>query len=193
MEKVQLFHLSTTIGKMSLPVEIADYDPNWPKLFKKEKKLILGVVGHVVVGVEHIGSTAVPGLGAKPIIDILVAVNHLSDAETCIEPLKVIGYKYQPEHEAQIPERRFFNKGKPPKEQHYHLHMVELTSDFWEGHLLFRDYLRVHPEVVQEYQKLKRQLGVEYRTNREGYTEAKTPFIESIVAKARIEKRDSEA
>ncbi len=176
---------------MSRPVKIADYDPNWPKLFEKEKKLILGAVGNIVVGIEHIGSTAVPNLRAKPIIDILVAVNHLSDANNCIEPLQMIGYEYHPGHEAQIPERRFFGKGGPLKEQHYHLHMVELTSDFWKRHLLFRDYLRAHPEVAQEYQKLKKQLALEYGRNREGYTEAKAPFIESIVARARIENEGS--
>lgn len=190
--ETQLSYLSTTVSKMSIPVEIADYDPNWPKLFEKEKRLIQDAIGHVVVRIEHIGSTAVPNLDAKPIIDILVAVHHLDDAKTCIEPLAMIGYEYEPELEAQIPERRFFNKGQPPREQHYHLHMVELTSDFWERHLLFRDYLRVHPEVAQEYQTLKKQLAAEYRTNREGYTEAKTPFIESIIDKARTEKKEPE-
>jgi GrpB-like predicted nucleotidyltransferase (UPF0157 family) len=111
-------------------------------------------------------------------------VKSLSDAKKCIEPLKKIGYEYQPEHEAQFPERRFCGKGEPPKEQHYHLHMVELASDFWKRHLLFRDYLRAHTEAAQEYERLKRQLASQYGTDREGYTEAKTPFIESIVAKA---------
>ena len=189
--KAQLSHLSNTIGKMSLPVKMANYDPNWPKLFEREKTLILGAVGHIVVGIEHIGSTAVPGLEAKPIIDILVAVSHLSDARQCIEPLKTLGYEYQPRLEAVIPERRFFGKGVPPKEQHYHLHMAELTSDFWERHLLFRDYLRAHPEVAHEYAKLKTQLAAEYGRDREGYTDAKTPFIESIVAKARAENNSS--
>ena len=177
---------------MSVPVKIVDYDPEWPTLFEKEKRLILGAVGSIVMRIEHIGSTAVPGLAAKPIVDILVAVNQLSDAENCIRPLETVGYEYRPEHEGQIPERRFFNKGKPPAEQHYHLHMVELTSAFWTRHLLFRDYLRRHPDVAQEYQNLKRQLAAEYTTNREGYTEAKTSFIESIVAKARAEANGSE-
>ncbi len=169
---------------MNRAVEIAEYDPKWPRLSRAEKKLILGAVGHIVVRIEHIGSTAVPGLGAKSIIDLLVAVKNLGDADDCIEPLRAIGYEYEPEHEAQIPERRFFSKGEPPGEQHCHLHMVELTSDFWNRHLLFRNYLRAHPETAREYEKLKRQLASQYGTNREGYTEAKTPFIESIVAKA---------
>ena len=165
-------------------VEIVNYDPQWPMLYKKEKTLIQKAIGHTIVGIEHIGSTAVPGLGAKPIIDILMAVNHLSDAEQCIEPLQSIGYEYVPEYEASIPERRYFHKGHPPKEQHYHLHMVELTSDFWKKHLLFRDHLRTHPKIAQKYHELKKRLALKYSSDREGYTEAKTSFIKSIVTKA---------
>jgi GrpB-like predicted nucleotidyltransferase (UPF0157 family) len=120
-------------------------------LFAKEKKLILDALGPIGVRVEHIGSTAVPGLGAKPVIDILAGVHRLEHAKVCIGPLKLIGYEYEPDLEAQIPERRFFNKGELPKEQHYHLHMVEVTSDFWRRHLLFRNYLRAHAAVGEEY------------------------------------------
>lgn len=150
-----------------------------------EKRRIIDVIGHIVVRVEHIGSTAVPNLGAKPIIDIMVAVSHLSDAEKCIEPLEHIGYDYVPEYEDSMPERRYFHKGEPPKEQHYHLHMVELACDFWKRHLLFRDYLRTHPEIAQEYYELKKRLANEYRSDREGYTDAKTSFIQSVVSTAR--------
>jgi len=173
---------------MSRPVEIIDYDPQWPLLYEKEKRLILDVIGHIVVRIEHIGSTAVLGLGAKPTIDIMVAVNHLKDAERCIEPLQRIGYEYQPKHEVSMPERRFFRKGHPPKEQHYHLHMVELTSDFWKRHVSFRDYLRTHPKVAQEYCELKKALADKYGSDRESYNEAKTSFIESVLAKADVEK-----
>ncbi|MCK4478120.1 GrpB family protein [Candidatus Bathyarchaeota archaeon] len=173
---------------MSRRVKIIDYDPQWPLLYEKERCLILDAIGHIVVRIEHIGSTAVPKLGAKPVIDIIVAVNHLSDAKKCIRPLESIGYEYVPEHEDLMPERRYFHKGKPPKEQHYHLHMVELTSDFWKRHLLFRDYLRTHPEVAQEYFKLKKRLATQYGSDREEYTEAKTSFIESVIAKARTER-----
>ena len=165
-------------------VEIVNYDLQWPTLYEKEKALIQKAIGNITVRIEHIGSTAVPGLGSKPIIDIMAAVNTLSDAEQCIEPLQSIGYEYVPEYEASIPERRYFHKGHPPKEQHYHLHMVELTSDFWKKHLLFRDYLRTHPKIAQKYHQLKKRLALKYGSNREGYTEAKTSFIKSIVAKA---------
>lgn len=97
------------------------------------------VIGHIVVRIEHVGSTAVLDLGAKPIIDVIVAVNQLNDAERCIEPPASIGLEYVPEYEDEMPERHYFHKSKPPKEQHYHLHMVELTSDLRRRHLLFRD------------------------------------------------------
>jgi GrpB-like predicted nucleotidyltransferase (UPF0157 family) len=123
-------------------VEIVEYDPKWAVLYMEEKARILGAIGYLGVVVEHIGSTAVVGLGAKPIIDIMVGVSCLSDAQSCMQPLESLGYKYQPEHEVTLPERRFFGKGEPPKEQHYHLHMVEKGGEFWRRHLVFRDHLR---------------------------------------------------
>jgi GrpB-like predicted nucleotidyltransferase (UPF0157 family) len=101
-----------------------------------------------------------------------------------MQPLESLGYKYQPEHEVTLPERRFFGKGEPPKEQHYHLHMVEKGGEFWRRHLVFRDHLRKHPEACRQYCELKRKLASEYGSDREGYTEAKTSFIESVVARA---------
>lgn len=169
---------------MTYPVEIVEYDPQWPVLYEEEKGRILGVIGHKIVAIEHIGSTAVRGLAAKPIIDIMVAVRRLADAGECIEPLQSIGYEYVPEFEAEMPERRFFRKG-PPEARTHHIHMIELTSDFWERHLLFRDFLRAHPEAAQQYYQLKKELAARYGSDREAYAEAKTLFIESIVAKSR--------
>jgi GrpB-like predicted nucleotidyltransferase (UPF0157 family) len=124
-------------------------------------------------------------LGAKPIIDIMVGMRHLSDAQGCIGPLETIGYEYVPEYQVSIPERRYFRKGPSNvPNKHYHLHMVEYDSDFWRRHLLFRDYLRAHPRTAKEYHRLKKELAAKYRFNRDAYTEAKTLFIESIVAKA---------
>lgn len=172
---------------MSRQVKLAAYNPQWLILYEKEKRLILDAIGRIVAGIEHIGSTAVSGLAAKPVIDIMVAVNSLKDAEKCIEPLQRIGYEYVPEHETLIPERHYFRKGKPRKEQHYHLHMVKLKSEFWKRHLMFRNYLRNHPKVAQDYSNLKKKLATKYRSDREGYTEGKTSFIESVVARAKAE------
>ena len=172
---------------MKHPVIVTKYNPQWPALYEEEKTQILSLVGHKVVAIEHVGSTAVRGLVAKPIIDIIVAIHRLADAEECILPLQSIGYEYVPEYEDTLPERRYFRKG-PPGERTYHVHMVELTSDFWEQHLLFRDFLRTHPEVAGQYYQLKKELAAKYGSDHEGYTEAKTTFIESINARARVER-----
>lgn len=172
---------------MPVAVVIVEYNPRWPAMYQEERQSILTATGDLIVAIEHIGSTAVPGLGAKPIIDIMAAVRELVDAERCVEPLKTIGYEYVPEYNDIIPERRYFHKG-PAEARTHHLHMVELTSDFWERHMLFRDFLRTHPEEAQQYYDLKKELAGKYRSDREGYTEAKTAFIESVVDKARTEE-----
>ena len=180
-------HKEKAVTKSS--IIIATYDPKWPIIYEEEKAKIVNAVGNKVVAIEHVGSTAVPGLGAKPVIDIMVGISRLSDAKECIEPLKKIGYKYVPEYEASIPERRFFRKG--PSEapnQHFHLHMVELTSSFWKRHLLFRDYLRAHPSVAQRYYRLKKELAAKHGSDHEAYTESKSSFIEHVLAKAHPSK-----
>lgn len=174
---------------MAAPVIVVEYDPRWPALYEAERDRILAAVGDSMLRLEHIGSTAVPGLGGKPIIDIVAAVRQLHDAERCIQPLQGIGYEYVPEYDELIPERRYFHKG-PPEARSFHLHVVELTSEFWESHLLFRDWLRSHPEDAHEYHELKHRLAARFGRDREGYTEAKSPFIESVVARARA-KTDS--
>jgi len=171
---------------MKPPVIIVGYDPRWPVLYKEEKRQILSVIGDRILAIEHIGSTAVPGLGGKPIIDIMVGVRRLSDAKGCIEPLATIGYEYVPEYEVLIPDRRYFRKG--PAERHRHLHMTEVNSDFWESHILFRDYLRAHQETAQAYYQLRKELAVRFGSDSLGFTEAKTEFIERVVEKARAER-----
>jgi GrpB-like predicted nucleotidyltransferase (UPF0157 family) len=168
---------------MPEPVVIYDYDARWPVQFEAEKARILAAIGGHVVAVEHIGSTSVSGLGAKPTLDILIAVQHLEDTTACIEPLQALGYQYVPEFEVQLPERRYFRKGAP--HHTHHIHMVEFGSDFWTRQLLFRDYLRGHPESAQAYETLKRQLAGQYGTDRDGYTNAKSEFILSILERAR--------
>lgn len=170
---------------MAEPVVIHPYDSEWPALYEDEKARIAAAIGGHIVAIEHIGSTSVPGLGAKPVIDIMVAVQSLEDAGACIEPLQGLGYEYVPRFEDELPERRYFRKGSPRTHQ---VHMVELSSPFWERHLLFRDYLRAHPYVAAGYDALKRQLAEQYGTNRHGYTNAKTEFIHFVQERARAER-----
>ncbi len=154
-------------------------------MYDMEKERILGTVGGVLIGLEHVGSTSVPGLAAKPIVDIMGAVRSLDDARKIIEPLASIGYQYVPEYEEFIPERRYFRKEATEPASH-HLHVVEPTTDFWRDHLLFRDYLRAGPEQAREYEAFKRELARRIPHDRVAFTDAKTPEIESLLERARV-------
>ena len=164
-------------------IVVVEYDPSWPARYERERASIVEALGDVmegVAGIEHVGSTAVPGLAAKPIIDIIVGVRELAAGERCVQPLEGIEYEYL--GEAGIPGRLYFRKGQP---RSHHLHMVAHGSEFWQRHILFRDLLRERPAVAREYEALKRELALQYRTDRLAYTEAKTPFIESALARER--------
>ncbi len=168
------------------PVGIAEYDPAWPALFEREWGLIAGVLGDLADAIEHIGSTAVPGLGAKPIIDILIAVRTLAEGERCIRPLEPLGHEYK--GEMGIPGRLYFRKLTQGRRSSQ-LHMVEHGCDFWERHILFRDYLRRQPREAQAYYELKVRLAERFGTDRLGYNEAKTEFIEAALARERAAAR----
>lgn len=166
-------------------VVVVEYNPLWPQLFEEEKARILSLIKAWVLEIEHVGSTAVPGLGAKPIIDIMVGLRSLDDARHCIPLLETIGYEYVPKHEAVMPERRYFHKGSTRFKRTHHLHIVETTSEFWERHLLFRDYLRAHEETARDYYELKKTLATRFRADRGAYTDAKTSFIQQVIEQAR--------
>lgn len=166
------------------PITIVEWTPEWEDEFRSEQSRIRDAIGQHISAIEHIGSTAVPDLGAKPVIDILVGVERLAEAENCIEPLEHLGYEYCPEFEDEMPNRRYFRKTASGRHTH-HLHVVAQGGDFWERHLLFRDYLREHDDVVRQYDELKRELAEKHPQDIAAYTEAKTEFIESVVADAR--------
>ncbi len=161
---------------------IKEYDPKWPEFFEEEKALIMESIGHYVAEIEHMGSTAVQGLAAKPIIDIMVGLRRLLDAQDCIMPIEAMEYEYVPEFEDQFPERRYFRKTKNGIRTHQ-IHMVEIHSDFWKRHLRFRDHLRNNPKVALEYAILKKNLTLKFENDRKGYTDAKGPFILSVMEK----------
>lgn len=169
-----------------MAIAIVEYDPAWPRLFAEERDRIVAACGGRIVAVEHVGSTAVPGLAAKPIIDMMPGVRALADAGASVGAMVAIGYEYVPALEDALPERRFFRKDAGGVRSH-HIHMVEVGSEFWELHILFRDYLVAHPQVTAGYARLKRELAARYGDDREGYTEAKTPFIRSVEERARAE------
>src|ERR1700757_3462886 len=171
-------------------VEIVDYDPRWPLLFDEEARRLRAVLDpSLIVGLEHFGSTAVPGLSAKPIIDILIAVRSLADAQaTFVEALRNLDYVYWADNPKK--DRMFFVKGMPPfgSRRSHHVHVSEPTGEIWQR-LGFRDYLRAHPEEAEVYERLKRRLATEHRTDREAYTEAKSAYVESVMRKAKTLRR----
>ena len=153
-------------------------------LFDQERARIEGALGALAERIEHVGSTAVPGLAAKPILDIMVGVGSLRGAEHYIQPLEQLCYECR--GEAGVPGRLFFRKGDP---RSHHLHVTESGSEFWERHLSFRNYLRAHPETAREYARLKHHLADRFRTKRTAYTEAKTAFISEVIRRATEDKR----
>ncbi|MEX2238517.1 MAG: GrpB family protein [Dehalococcoidia bacterium] len=164
------------------PVVIVDYDPEWPRLFEEEKARILEACGEWLAGIEHIGSTSVPGLPAKPIIDIMPGLRRLEDGANCIAPLKALGYQYLGEYG--IPDRLYFNRGVP---RSHHVHMYEVHKGQWDWHLLFRDYLRKYPEVAQNYARLKYKLSAQHHDDVNVYAEAKSEFVDDVIALAAAE------
>jgi GrpB-like predicted nucleotidyltransferase (UPF0157 family) len=176
--------VSISLPRNTDAIVIADYDRRWPALFEEETARILDAIGRWLVDVQHVGSTAVPGLAAKPVIDIMPGIRDLADAPHCIGPLETLGYEYMPQFEDEMPFRRYFRKGEP---RSHHLHMVEPGSDFWQRHILFRDYLRAHPQAARQYAQVKRRLAAQFGSDREGYTEAKSGFIQDIEERARRE------
>ena len=170
---------------MTLPaqIKIASYSPEWPRRFEGERVLLATVFPSATCQIEHVGSTAVPGFGAKPIIDVLVGAATLAEIEMRIPALEVLGYQYVPEHEAEFPQRRIFAKPTVRPSQ-VHVHAVKIDSRFWAHQLLFRDVLRADPALAAEYCALKIELAGRFGDDREGYADAKGPFIEQAVQRA---------
>ena len=159
---------------------LSPYDPTWPLEFAAEAERIERACQGLALRLEHIGSTAVPGLSAKPVIDILAGRPSSVSGDTYVAAFRQLGYEHKGAYG--VPGRNYFRRGTP---RTHHVHLVSWTSSVWEDHLLFRDYLRDHPETAREYDALKRELGVLYIRDKERYTDAKGPFIRSIVRRAR--------
>jgi GrpB-like predicted nucleotidyltransferase (UPF0157 family) len=168
------------------PIELAPYSAQWHARFEAERTVLASVFRTGAFRIEHIGSTAVAGLGAKPIIDVLVGGHSLAEIETRIPAMEELGYQYVPEHEPVLPQRRFFAKPVSRPRQ-FHVHAVAIDSRFFVEHLLFRDALRADSRLAAEYFALKVQLAARFGDNREGYTDAKSLFIQSVIQRARVQ------
>jgi len=186
---------------------IEPYNPDWTKVFGRLKADLLQHIGFVRPRIDHIGSTSVQGLSAKPIIDILIGLEGEQDLDIIIQPLIKAGYIYYEVYNLYMPYRRFFVKHQlaplhlslpvyirqeteipDPETEHRHrlahIHAIPVGSGHWHRHIAFRDYLQNHPEVLQAYQLLKKSLSVFDWKDGNEYNEAKNDFIKREEQKA---------
>jgi GrpB-like predicted nucleotidyltransferase (UPF0157 family) len=162
------------------PVVIVDYDPTWPDTFAQLRDRVAAALGPLAVAIEHIGSTAVPGLAAKPIIDLDVVIANRADLPAVMQRLRPLGYHH--EGDLGVPGREAFTTpaGVPP----HHLYVCVVGTPALNRHLAFRDALRADPAAAHAYGDLKRTLAARLSHDRVAYTEAKTGFVERVLAEA---------
>jgi GrpB-like predicted nucleotidyltransferase (UPF0157 family) len=160
-------------------IEVVTYDPSWPSRFEGERAVLEGLLAHwLVADIEHVGSTAVPGLAAKPVIDIMVPVESLEASRGSIEAASRAGYIYWP-YKADV--MHWLCKPSAAHRTH-HLYVVPFESPLWFDRLRFRDALRSDSRLAERYAELKRHLAKRYRNDREAYTEGKADFVAAVLA-----------
>jgi len=163
---------------------IIEHDPGWADAYAVAAAELSSALRPWVVSIEHIGSTSVPGLAAKSVIDIQVGVRSLDESAVIVRAVESLGYEYVPELEADLPDRRYFRRWSNGRRTHQ-IHLVERgNSHWWERHVAFRDWLRIHEEDRDAYAALKRRLAEEHRHDLEAYTDGKTEFVLAIERQA---------
>lgn len=170
------------MGDAIKSVTVVEYDPAWPAAFQAIARRAAATIGEQVTTVEHVGSTSVPGLAAKPVVDLAVVVRE-EDVPHAVERLATLGYTYQGERG--IAGRHAFRS--PPGEAKHHLYVCVPESPGLRDHLLFRDHLRAHPDAARAYAGLKRRLALQHRDDRDAYQQAKSAFIEAVTRRAEAE------
>ncbi len=173
---------------MTAPVIIENYDPQWPQRFAVLRGRIAAALGPLAAAIDHIGSTAVPGLAAKPVIDIDVLLRSADDLSAVIDALATLGYRHQ--GDLGVTGREAFKA--PPSEFRHHLYVCPPDSQEYRRHLAFRDHLRSHSENARAYADLKRRLAAELGADREAYTNAKTQFVQEILRRSGQNTVDSD-
>jgi len=159
-----------------MKVLLTNYNEQWPVLFEKERELLIRTINNKNVQIEHIGSTSIKGLIAKPVIDIMIGLKNPEDMNDITKKIISIDYRYIKEYEIIMPDRRFFKKIINRITTH-HIHMVEINNEFWQRHLAFRNYLKVNTEIAEEYGKFKLKLSEKEWKDTNEYAEAKSEFI----------------
>ncbi|HVG43143.1 MAG TPA: GrpB family protein [Longimicrobium sp.] len=161
-------------------VAVVPYDPAWPALFEEEAARLRAALGGHIVSIEHVGSTSIPGLDAKPILDLIAAVASLEEAEGLVPLLRGVGYERKPDTDN--PDRLYFVRG-PAELRTHHLSLAEPASAFWRQQVRFRDLLRADAALAAEYARLKHALAGRHRGDRLAYAAGKKPFIEAVLAR----------
>jgi len=165
---------------------LVDYDPQWPLAFEAERARIQRALGDVARGIEHYGSTAVAGLRAKPIIDVLVGVEPLDDWMKCKSPLERLGYDYA--ENAGVADHFIFGRGRDRSERTHLIHVVEYEGESWRSSLAFRDALRAHESLREAYVRMKEQAVALAPQGRAKYNEQKQSFIEHFTGQTGLFK-----
>jgi GrpB-like predicted nucleotidyltransferase (UPF0157 family) len=154
-------------------VQVVPYSDLWPLLYEQEAERIRAALGSTLRVIEHVGSTAVPGLAAKPVVDIALSVESFADLD--VAALEGLGYRYVPEFEEEMPNRKYFFRAG------FHVHAYEQEHDEFLDYLRFREYLRTHEEDARDYGELKVRLAEEFRDRRQEYQAAKAPYIARLL------------
>jgi GrpB-like predicted nucleotidyltransferase (UPF0157 family) len=174
--------MSQDIGLEQNKVRLSPHSEEWRLIFEAERDTLHELLGDHIFEIHHIGSTSVPGLSAKPIIDILVALHRFSDMELLHQKMEKAGYEHRENGSSEL--RVLFVKGSEENRTH-HIHFTEHQSEEWEKAFLFWNYLRTHQEELKAYEALKKELAAQYPEEREQYSKGKADFIKGIIQKAR--------
>ncbi|MBI1334866.1 MAG: GrpB family protein [Armatimonadetes bacterium] len=165
-----------SLGLPQHRVEVHPYDPLWPELYEREATRLKEVLGDWILQIEHVGSTAIPGMDAKPIIDIGIAIADFEAAFDTVHLMAELDYVFRGEQG--VPRRHFFILGRP---RTHHVHMSEITGPDWIHRLAFRDYLRTHLDMAEEYRAIKARLAAEFPRDISGYSSGKDAFVQKVL------------
>lgn len=175
------------IGLKEGTVRLLPHNIKWSQSFEKEKKILSKVLNDLVIDIQHIGSTSIPGILAKPIIDIAIGIKSMKDSKKFIPLLESLEYEYVPKF-GSLNLHTFFAKGPDKKRTHY-VHLLKYNGKIWQNDLLFKDFLTKDKNRAKQYEKLKRDLAKNYADNRKKYTSSKNEFIVKILKLAKISQK----
>ncbi len=168
--------MAESLGLESGVVRLVEYDARWPALFAAEQQRISDRCGTLALRLEHVGGTSIPGMCAKPVLDIAAGRPRDTSTPDYIAALQRAGYEHRGERG--VPGRLFFSRGQP---RAYHLHLVEEGGPLWRDYVAFRDYLRAHAEAARQFADLKRVLAARFSQDREAYMNAKSSHVQEIL------------